>query len=71
MPEIDITRARPLETRRTMDAVQVFIKNGVRFVPMPVLNNNADRIALCADMDRRLNLLGEELKKQMEATCQK
>lgn len=49
-------RATPSEMRKCLEAVQTLKEYGIRFVPIPSLDD-IDQKALKVEMDRRLELL--------------
>ena len=55
-------RATPVETRKCLQAVEAFKQAGIRFIPMPVLDD-ADNDALAGQMKERL----EKIERMCEA----
>lgn len=51
-----MNRASPVDLRKAMDVANTFVKAGILFVPVPVLND-ADHAALVADVNKRLGLI--------------
>ncbi len=49
-------RAGAAELRKALKFAQLLVKSGIDFVPMPILNQ-ADKEALVADADRRIEAL--------------
>ncbi len=49
-------RAGAAELRKALEFAQLLVKSGIDFVPIPILNQ-ADKEALVADADRRIEAL--------------
>ncbi len=54
-------RAAPLEMRKALEVVQAFKEAGLRFVPVPVLDDN-DYDKLSSDVLRRLEEIEGKVK---------
>lgn len=54
-----MNRASPVDLRKAIDAANVYLKTGLLFVPMPVLND-ADYQTLAAESQRRLEVICSE-----------
>lgn len=54
-----MNRASPTDLRKAMEIAQAYLKAGLWFVPVPVLNNQ-DFNALVKQSDSRLTLLAQE-----------
>lgn len=52
-------RAGAAELRKALEFAQLLVKSGIDFVPMPILNQ-ADKEALVADADRRIEALNND-----------
>ena len=52
-------RESPAEARKSKTIVDAFVKGGIAFIPMPVLNED-DRNYLVSEVDRRLEILEKE-----------
>lgn len=52
-------RAKPADLRKAINAANVYLKAGLLFVPMPVLND-ADHAELVRQADQRLDQLIQE-----------
>ncbi|WP_018609527.1 DUF1382 family protein [Uliginosibacterium gangwonense] len=56
-----MNRATPIEMRKALEAVEIMKRAGLRFVPMPVLNEQ-DHQALAAQVQERLNTILAEVE---------
>lgn len=54
-----MNRAKPVDLRKAMEVAQAYLKAGLWFVPMPVLNAG-DFTALVKQCDNRLELMAQE-----------
>lgn len=54
-----MNRASPVDLRKAIEAAQAFIKAGILFVPMPVLDEK-DQAALQGQMLARLDKMEED-----------
>ena len=49
-------RATPVQMRKSLEVVEVFKKAGLRFVPIPVIDE-ADFLAQTAELNKRLETI--------------
>jgi hypothetical protein len=54
-----VKKATPVEMRKSLEAAMALRNAGIKFVPMPVLNDE-DHAYLISELDRRLEIIEEE-----------
>ncbi len=54
-----MNKCSPVEMRKALDLVDVFIKTGIRFVPMPVFDDE-DHVKTVSTMQEKLSVFTED-----------